>query len=123
MRKKKTLSALQPLAIGDPTEVHCPQVCLCVDVCEIKMCQGHCAVGVYLNRRLYIKVNILIASIAVVCGVELCFGSLSVHARVLYVGEFVRRMCDRVPLTLHKRENMRVFLLRKKTKTKKRCLP
>lgn len=43
------------------------------------MCQGHCAVGVYLNRRLYIKVNILIASIAVVCGVELCFGSLSVR--------------------------------------------
>lgn len=100
-KEKKTISALQPLAIGDPTEVHCPQVCLCVDVCEIKMCQGHCAVGVYLNRRLYIKVNILIASIAVVCGVELCFGSLSVHARVSYVGEFVRRMCDRVPLTLH----------------------
>lgn len=44
------------------------------------MCQGHCAVGVYLNRRLYIKVNILIASIAVVCGVELCFGSLGVRA-------------------------------------------
>lgn len=46
------------------------------------MCQGH--FGVYLNRRLYIKVNILIASIAVVCGVELCFGSLGVcvHARM-----------------------------------------
>ncbi len=49
----------------------------CVSV--IKMCQGHCAVGVYLNRRLYIKVNILIASIAVDCGVELCFGSLGVR--------------------------------------------
>lgn len=47
---------------------------MCLPVCVLKMCQGHCAVGVYLNRRLYIKVNILIASIAVVCGVELCFG-------------------------------------------------
>lgn len=68
------------------------------------MCQGHCAVGVYLNRRLYIKVNILIASIAVVCGVELCFGSLSVHACAsvrVHVGEFVSWMCDRVPPTLH----------------------
>lgn len=25
---KENLCALQPLAIGDPTEVHCPQVCL-----------------------------------------------------------------------------------------------
>lgn len=59
------------------------------------MCQGHCAVGVYLNRRLYIKVNILIASIAVVCGVELCFGSLSVfvHGRAcVCVCEFVSWM-------------------------------
>lgn len=40
-----------------------------------KMCQGHCAVGVNLNGSLYIRVNILIASIAVVCGGELCFGS------------------------------------------------
>lgn len=55
---------------------------MCVCVCVLKMCQGHCAVGVYLNRRLYIKVNILIASIAVVCGVELCFGSLGVRVHV-----------------------------------------
>lgn len=60
-------------------------MCVCLFACVrvIKMRQGHCAVGVYLNRRLYIKVNILIASI-VVCGIELCFGSLGVrvHARV-----------------------------------------
>lgn len=31
-KQDKTISALQPLAIGDPTEVHCPQVCLCVSV-------------------------------------------------------------------------------------------
>lgn len=45
-KRKKTISALQPLAIGDPTEVHCPQVCVCVCVCvrNLKVCQGHCAV-------------------------------------------------------------------------------
>ena len=59
------------------------------------MCQGHCAVGVYLNRRLYIKVNIPMASIAAVRGVELCFGSSSVRVHVCV------RVCDRVPLTLH----------------------
>lgn len=90
-------------------------MCVFARVRVIKMCQGHCAVGVYLNRRLYIKVNILIASIAVVRGVQLCFGSLGVcvHARArLCVCDFVCRRCDRVCLTLH--SEMRVFLLKKK---------
>lgn len=34
------VSALQPLAIGDPTEVHCPREC--VSECVRKRCQGHC---------------------------------------------------------------------------------
>lgn len=51
-----------------------------------KMCQGHCAVGVNLNGSLYIRVNILIASIAVVCGVEL--NALAAEA-FLCMSEFV----------------------------------
>lgn len=35
---KEKLSALQPLAIGNPTEVHCPQVCLRVCVCVCGGC-------------------------------------------------------------------------------------
>lgn len=45
-------------------------------------------------------VNILTASIAAVCGAELCFGSLSVHASA-YAVEFASWMYDRVPPTLH----------------------
>lgn len=118
--KRGTSSALQPLAIGDPTEVHCPQVCLWVGVrlpaCVSKMCQGHCAVGVYLNSRLYIKVNILrryresvgsnsaLAAWAFAC-VSLCV--------TLWAG-----MRDGVTLTLHnERETMRVFVLEERKKS------
>lgn len=121
LKERKTTSALQPLAIREPTDVHCPQVCVwvcvreCVRVCVIKMCQGHCAVGFYLNRRLYIKVNILIASIAGVCGLELCFGSLSV-----YVGVCVW-LCELdvwwSASDTTQWEKMRVFLLKKKKKS------
>lgn len=104
--------ALQPLANGDdptlpqnptltppphPNPLKCivPE-CVCAQVWvwgsrKTKvMCQGLCAVC--LMRRLYIKVNILV--VLIVCGVELCFGSLFVCVRVIKWGSLFIRICD-----------------------------